>query len=191
MMKPTERLYFQYAPDSSSIKELVQIQKQALKANPNARPMPLDKLHLTLLHIGIIQEVYEEIRSVNDNLPWDEFNDTLIKAIDGTQQTLPTEVDVSTSNIMMLGAHHDVLAVGLSTTEELKAAHGNAYQHLISFLSSCGIEHPVAFIHGSRNLRYSLNLIPHITLLRAARRAVDLSLEHITLRVSLLPVVYK
>lgn len=190
-MKPTERLYLQYKPDEQALQYLLDIQKIVKRANPQARTTNPDRMHLTLIHFGILTEVYEEIRMQQPKLTWGQYEASVIRFIDESQRQLPDTAVVTPLEVSMYGSRNSVLALKVNPGQRLMDAHAHCLAVLKEFLLECGIEYPMAFMQGSRNFSHAAEFNPHITLLRAARKRAGLSVEKPELTFSRLPVRYR
>ncbi len=191
MFGPGERIYLQYKPDEAALSHLLTWQQQAHRVNPQARPVPRDKMHLTLLHFGIAQDMYREVTQQQPDLSWDSFAAAVRSFIDASQEVLPQIVTAKPTDFALFGHQSSVLAINLTPSPELLAAHQAALKHLQQCIKSLGIEYPAAFMQGSPNLRFGLTLRPHISLLRAARhRPRSLDKLQRPLRLHVLPVHY-
>lgn len=169
MLTGDQRVYLQYKPSQESLRHLIAWQKLAIKENPQGRPILHDRFHLTVLHIGIIQDVYRELSEQIPDLDWKTYTGALRDFIYKSQSLLPKQVSVEPQDFVMFGHNSTVLAVALTPGIELEQAHAHSLKQLKKFLQSCGIAYPVPYMQGSQNFGHALTLRPHISLLKAAR----------------------
>lgn len=169
MFSGDQRVYLQYKPNTESLTHLTSWQKSAIKENPQARPVRSDRLHLTVIHVGIIQDVYRELSAHLPNLDWTTYIGALHDFITQSQALLPEHIYVRPEGFAMFGHNSSVLAIAVTPDTGLEQAHAHSLERLKQFFIDCGMEFPVPFMQGSPNFRYALTLRPHISLLKAAR----------------------
>ncbi len=176
-MHAHDRLYLQYRPDKSALEQLLDWQSSAIEVNPQGRPVQPDRIHLTVLHFGILADVFRELKEQNDNLTKDMFMTAVEKFARNTQDVLPSVTAVQPERFELFGSGSSVLALRVRTSPELEQAHKRALDMLVACIASCGISYPEMFIPGSRNFRFARQLQPHISLMKTARNkpTVDVS----------------
>jgi|AntRauTorcE11897_2_1112592.scaffolds.fasta_scaffold13548_2 hypothetical protein len=177
MLQRHERIYLQYQPDESSLTRLLDWQKLAAVSNPQARPVQPDRMHLTVIHFGILADVFRELQQAVPSLTWDVYQASVANFLQDAQTVLPAQATVTPHAFELFGAPHSVLALRVITDDVLIQAHQQALMYLKECLRTCGIQHPVAFMQGSANFRFALQLQPHISLLRSARSHPDIDLD--------------
>ena len=191
MLSGDHRIYLQYKPTTDSLAYLLEWQKSAIKENPQARPVQSDRLHLTVIHVGIIQDVYRELSAHLPQLDWITYTSALHEFITQSQSLLPKQVSVEPKGFAMFGHNSSVLAIALTPDTQLEQAHARSLEQLKLFFKTCGMEFPVPFMQGSPNFRYALTLRPHISLLKAARHRPP-ALQDVpnTLQLEAMPIHY-
>lgn len=172
-MNSTDRMYLQYGIDSVGDKLLHAWQQQVLDSNPTARPVPQHQFHLTLLHIGILSEVYREMQAWQPQLTWAVFEREISVFLRATKQILPQTSHVEPINISYMGERAQTAVVSVKAPAELIDAHAKSLHLLQDFFKACGLFHVRAFMHGSPNFKYALVFRPHITLARMAPNHPD------------------
>ena len=190
-MQPQHRLYFQYRPTPTSQEQLLQWQALASTANPQARSVAPERLHVTILHFGILADVYRELTEQQPPLSWDTYIQAAEQLFNEGQRHLPATLSVAAEQFALFGPQSGVLGVLCSQPPELVAAHRAVRTCLEAFLQSCGIAHPRGFMQGSPNFRFAVELRPHISLLRAARQVPDTSIQGHILELEAMPVHYR
>lgn len=170
MIAKHHRIYLQYRPDAASIERLVAWQKSIMAVNPQARPIASDRIHLTVIHFGIIADALRELREQLPSLDEAVFFRALDAFLADSQAVLPDHTLLSPEKISLFGHTGSVVAVSCRADGKLIAAHQAALEHLKSFFRSVGISEPVGFMQGSPNFRFALTFRPHLSLAKAARQ---------------------
>lgn len=135
--------------------------------------MPAHELHLTLLHIGKLDEMYAELRAAGADLSFAAFEaeaDTFIRTV---MPLLPAQTAVRAERCSHFGPKRTALVLRVRVDDVLRAAHAASLVQLQKFLGACLPSKSSDFMRGNHNLRYALEFKPHITLLRSV--AGDLS----------------
>jgi hypothetical protein len=189
-MKRQERLYLQYEPDKESLKQLLKLQTYALENNPQSRPLSSERLHLTLLHFGILSEVYDEIYRINTNLSWQHYSEAVKTFVKNSDRFMPEVARAKFLGFGLLGPNKNVLAARFEVDDAVSEAHVQALRALKVCLNQCGVENPEHFMLRSPNFRYAAVLNPHITLLRQARNMVLFETPTTELGLCKLPPMY-
>lgn len=179
-MRSVDRIYLQYGVDEDAASLLLDWQEKISAANPGARLVPKEQLHLTVLHFGVAWEVYNEIKMQQPELDWDSFEQALVIFLHETQQMLPVSTLVNPKRLTYMGQSANTAAVAVTTSQELDQAHEQALHALYAFLRSCGITHPQGFMQGSPNFRFALTFRPHITLARLAPKQPSIETEEVS-----------
>jgi hypothetical protein len=170
MLKPHERLYLQYRPDSDHDRDaLLQWQAALHEANPQARPVRPTQLHLTIIHFGILADVFRELKQVVYDLTWDTYEQAVTEFMVTSSDVLPASAVVVADKFSRYGSNAGVIAVDCKAGDDLIEAHQQSLQLLMKALEQCGVQQPVGFMQGSPNFRFALEFSPHISLLKAAR----------------------
>lgn len=170
MIAKHHRVYLQYQPDEAALQRLAEWQRAVMEANPQARPVAPGRVHLTVIHFGIIADV---LRELNEQLPaLDEakFFQALEDFLGNTQAVLPKEAKLIPQKISLFGHTGSVVALSCRASDDLVKAHQVALEQLKDFFRTVGIAEPVGFMQGSPNFRFALTFRPHISLAKAARQ---------------------
>lgn len=191
-MQAHERLYLQYRPDENALEQLLDLQKRLIKANPQGVIVQPDHIHLTLIHFGILADVYRELHEQQPKLTKDFFNQATEQFAQESQKVLPAQTSVTLDKLELFGSRSSVLALRVGISSELREAHAQARTLLEQHIESCGIRPARLFMQGSPNFRFALKLEPHISLIKAARNLPTVSLEADThLGLQAMPIVYR
>ena len=170
MIAKHHRIYLQYQPDDSSLSRLMTWQREIMAVNPQARPISPERIHLTVIHIGIIADVLRELNEQLSSLDEAVFFRALDVFLADSQAVMPGQAQLIPQQISLFGHTGSVIAVSCQASEQLIAAHQAALEHLKSFFRSVGISESVGFMQGSPNFRFALTFRPHISLAKAARQ---------------------
>lgn len=192
MLHSEDRLYLQYKPDEAALSQLLDWQRAALVINPQAREVQQNRMHLTVIHFGIITDVYRELREQQADLTWEAYTHAVEEFINRSQSVLPEEITVRPERFELFGSRSSVLALRVRVPDALLAAHKQALSLLKECIISCGIMPPEMFMQGSLNFRFALRLEPHLSLIKAARHRPNVALEAAPpLKLSLMPMHYQ
>ena len=157
------RLYAQLGPDGESGAHLQALQA-ALPRQQNGRVVPAHELHITLIHFGDIEAMFERVTKVG-GIERAAYLRYLEQYIGRTQKLLPADtLRLEPEGLQLLGRNGSTLAVAYQPTEALVALHAKLYAALLDFLVACMVKDPTAFISADSALGYAGALTPHITL---------------------------
>lgn len=190
MVRASERLYFQYKPDAAALEQLLAWQRTASRHNPQARQIRSNRLHVTVLHFGILADVYRELQDQVPHLKWQTYADAVQTLIAESFAVLPPKITVQPSGYELFGPKSQVLALRVRVDDTLSQAHEKIVELLKSCLVACGVNYPVPFMQGSPNFQFARQLEPHISLLRAARFKPTESIDPMPLYFHVLPIRY-
>jgi len=164
------RLYVELIPDKAACDKLSELCKK-LSLHLNGRAVDPAKWHVTVIHFGVAEHVYYDILRDQPILSRSTFLEAFAQYIDRAKQHLPSPTALQPLELELLGLNENVLALTFEPNEVVTAAHDAALKDVTFFLSQCGIPDPEAFMKGSINFRWALELKPHITLFRSVRNA--------------------
>lgn len=191
MLTSKERIYVQYQPDEEGLAQLLEWRELASRANTQGRPVQQDRLHVTVIHFGIIADVFRELTQQNSALDRGDFLKAAEQFIVASDTAMPKQVTVQPTGLEFFGFRSSVLALTATPDKKLTEAHRVSLANLKVFLKDCGIEYPVPFMQGSPNFRYALDLRPHISLIKAARHMpTDFPSSLPPLKLTLMPIRY-
>lgn len=192
-MHAHDRLYLQYCPDDDALQQLLSWQASAQDVNPQARAIQRDGMHLTLLHFGILADVFRELQQQQPALTKEIFLESVDQFITYAETLLPSSTTVQAEGLELFGSRSSVLALRVAVSDELMRAHARARQLLVQCLEACGISPAQMFMRGSPNFRFALELQPHISLLKAARRVpkIDITEQASDLHLEAMPIRYR
>ncbi len=168
------RLYIELIPSDETRDRLGEL-TDALKNTIKGRPVEPSKWHVTVLHFGVAEHVFHDIRRVMPNLTNSVFQENLTLYIETAKQHLPSPTSLTPTELSLFGINRSVLALRLLPNDDLIKSHDQALLDLTTFLKGCGVDDPEEFMKSSINFKWALELSPHITLFRGLRDNPDLS----------------
>lgn len=158
----SERLYAQLKPDHQSLRHLLALQHVT---PPRGRTVQPERLHLTVIHFGIISDVLRK-------LPGDPARQAqaLHEYINRSQEILHTYKDhtfeLSPINIELFGEFGRTLVMTYAPSAALNDLHDRLVTTLRQFFSDCGVADVNGFMTGDSNFKHALTIQPHITLMK-------------------------
>ena len=159
------RIYAQLALDDDSKAEVVTL-LQYLRSE-DIKVVPENELHLSLIHVGIIDELYERMKAHTD-IPRDQF-DQNVEQLATEMESLIAGYTVSLRHVGydLFGANGQTLVATFDATAELSELHFKLYSALLDFLVRCNIEDPKQYALHDKSLMHAQVLRPHVTLARS------------------------
>ena len=164
----------------SDISPLLSLQQAITIREPKFSPKETEYFHLTLLHLGIPQDIYYEIRRQEPKLAMENFMEgflELLYQLHRTIQKMPTTTAITAQKLGYYGSRKTpAIALSVQRNPQIEAMHSQVYQDLINYLSNYNIANIDQFITHSRNFRHSppTTFDPHITLGRTLSQSVVL-----------------
>lgn len=159
-----ERLYLELQPTVAERQRIVLLQ-QELTLPSSARLIRPSKLHVTLIHFGILSEVYAQLTQIVPTLSEQRYASAVTRFVNATRAIL-LEISLAAGNYALYGPHKTTLVLEFKSDPTFDFAHERALQELIHFFVECGIEQPRAFMAQNHNFQYALSSRPHLTLAR-------------------------
>jgi hypothetical protein len=156
--------------------------EQIIKAIQNDIPelqskTKLDTLHVTVLHVGIADRLYKEIKQFV-RIEEAAFLGSLYKLILELEHIVKPydsiKIKLTSNAVTLFGENQSIVVLSLKPTAELIHLHTkclNAYTH---FLLDCGIEDVDIFLKSSRVIAHSDTLTPHVSLGRIGTRSFQI-----------------
>ncbi len=191
-MHAHDRLYLQYRPDDDALQQLLTWQAVSQEVNPQSRLVQPDSVHLTVLHFGILADVFRELQQQQPALTKEIFLESVEQFVSYAETVLPSSTVVQPEGFELFGSRSSVLALRVRVSDDLMRAHAQARELLMQCLEACGISPARMFMQGSPNFRFALELQPHISLLKAARTTPNIdSAAAPALRLEAMPVRYR
>ena len=146
---------------------LLSVQAEISKLNPDFQPEVAKKLHMTVAHFGIPEELYEDFRKVNSYLTFEQFLVHFYKLIQKCDDKMPNEIKVKAEKLDIFGGSpHQVAVIKIAKTPKIMQGREVISQALKQFAYNLGVEDVRRFMLQSPNLQYNPdgNYKPHITL---------------------------
>lgn len=162
-----ERIYLQYAP-IEVVRQRLMILQDKIARTSRGDIVPAQELHLTLLHIGVIDELWGEMHRFSDSLRIEDVRAKMLSYAEEAYGLMPQVLRVRPSGFEMLGPRHDVIALRIMLDMHLSKLHRHCLDLLVRNLYELLDTDPRDYMRQSPNLRHSLELRPHITLVRRA-----------------------
>lgn len=172
------RITVQHRPIELS--PLVELQEQLSSQLTNFTTKDQEYIHLTLLHLGIPQDLYYEVRKQLPDISLAQFMDkfkVLLLQLHQYCLTGNNAVAVQGSKIEYYGSiKSPAVALSVERNAQLDHHHQQVFTILVQWLQELPISNPMDFIRASRNLRHSPPEVfnPHITLGRVTTKSTQL-----------------
>ncbi|MBI3889032.1 hypothetical protein HY312_00435 [Candidatus Saccharibacteria bacterium] len=191
MITPHQKIYVQLQPSASAIQMLINTQA-ALTHQKTMRTVSSSKLHLTVLHIGLVQNLIDSISQHTGSTP--DFIigqiDIFITELSAIMQPYESkQFKLSTLESANFGTKNTILVIKFKPTTELEELYASCLQTTTKLLERCGITSPISFMEHDRNLKYALSIKPHVTIAKsytgARIKPPDTEMEF-----SLMPLLY-
>lgn len=181
-----QRLYVQLRPTPYSLEHLVALQSTFMQSGRLVNPA---KIHLTIIHFGIVSEVL-------DSLPGDTRSKTesFANYVSSTQEIIekmPEAFTLKPKTLELFGDHNTTLVVTYEPTEKLLRFHELCLQSLKVFLDRSGVENVEEWMINDRNFTHARTIRPHITLVKnysGLSHIQNAGLEEVTL--TKMPLLY-
>lgn len=168
----------------------MQLQERAHQSNPEARLVPAQQIHLTIIHFGIIREVFPQLQAVVPDLDYKRYKQAVATFVDTVEQAMPPQLKATMDRWDLYGFAQHTLVVTLLPNVELEQTHAASLAALRQFFASCGLSEPDSFMASNQNFQFALTLKPHITLLKKAPTVPVEILEPKKLHLQAMPILY-
>jgi len=156
----SNRLYAQLRPDGYSLARLRYIQTMLPL---RGRKVSLERIHLTLIHFGIIEEIIESVPA--DGMVAMRAVQRYIAA---TKKILATfqvqEFTLQPIGFDLFGDYKRTLVIVYEPTPILIKLHELLLATLRTFFVECDIEDVEGYMRGDNNFKHALTINPHITI---------------------------
>lgn len=149
------------------IEPVLVLQRSVSKINPNFEPEKPEKLHMTLVHFGVPEELYEDFRKANPNLTFNKFLDQFLKLLQKIEPVVTEELTVDAEKLDILGeSPHHVIVIKIVKVPAIMKSRKVIIQALHQFIRDLDVADVDQFISQSPNLKYNPADVyrPHITL---------------------------
>jgi 2'-5' RNA ligase len=146
---------------------LVEIQTLLSERNPGFVPYEKDKLHLTVFHFGVPEDLYTDLKRHSPSLDHEHFIKSLDEMLSDLCGLIPTEIAIRSLGLDLLGYRRKPkVALIMENNEELDKYRNIVLTSLIGLMNDLDISNPEKVFDQSKNLSYSSkkDFIPHITL---------------------------
>jgi hypothetical protein len=164
MVNLSTKAYVQLIPSFDSIIELLSLQRSIPGLHLVIKP---SSFHLTVLHIGKAERLYDEIKTFSD-IDKDSFLmnfETLILKLESLIFPYKKfKFQLVSDSAVLFGSTKEIVVLLLEPSAELITIHSESLLLYTMFLNYCGIQDADAFIKASRVLAHSSVLTPHVTL---------------------------
>ena len=170
MLTLSNKLYIQLEPSATDMHRLLTIQNQLLPTKATRFVSP-GALHLTIIHIGVLTKLVQSIQTKSvrstsaimghiENFAHNA--EALIKSYtdDVPFSLIPKEFDV-------FGRNNSSLVLTFYDSDALSLLHEKSLTLLKNLLTACDITSIDSFMRADPNLRYALDIKPHITLAKS------------------------
>jgi hypothetical protein len=146
---------------------LLNLQDRLAAELPDFSPKPTDELHLTIMHIGQPEMLFEEIGEAGGTTDFAKFLAAFQTLIDGLNRMIPNSFWLETEAMAEFGAPHDPsIVLRFAMPDWLSEVRQRAAVHLNEWLAACGVSDIPGYISGSINFHHQLpeNYRPHVSL---------------------------
>ena len=172
MTSAEPRLYFSIDLDPQSKLAILQLQSD-LKARIDGRWVEANQLHITVIHFGILSEVYNQIKALNSALTTTVFERAVQDFKQSCSKLLLQNISLQSNGYASFGPHSNILVLKLKPNQMLINAHSAGLGHLMTFFTNCDVRTPLEFMQDNYNLKFAATFNPHISLARGIRRLPD------------------
>ena len=190
MLDLSSKIYVQLAPDKPSLAALQALQTR-LPLTSKSRVVPASELHLTILHIGLVERLFIAMRrhTVVDDSALLAHVSQLVMNLRSSLIDYSKIIDLRPTGIAYFGSKQNTLVMTLEATPELTVLHHRTLQALQQCFLDCGIINSDIFMRSDNNLVNALTLRPHVTLTKAYEHPVNLPLPN-TVSFRVMDIVY-
>jgi 2'-5' RNA ligase len=178
MLTLQNKLYIQLAPDTQAITAI-----QNDVEGFSGRSIESEQLHLTVLHIGKLERLYDSVYKETDisKTAFLEEADALASELEILKAKYDeNHIELNATEFDVFGANRSVLVLRFETTDTLNALHASGLDSVRKFLQKCGIRDMDDFIEKNDSLKHSLSYKPHIALKKAFEGKVPVMPNHLT-----------
>lgn len=164
----------------TDVTQLIELQHSIKAELPEFTPKEPEYIHLTLIHLGIPQDIYYELRRLNPDLTLDSFMARfmdLLQELHKYTQKPHSGIELEGESLNLYGsAKSPAVALSMVRNLHLDQLHREVFNILIRYVGQHLKSDPIAFIKSSRNFRHSPPEVfnPHITLGRITSQSADL-----------------
>jgi hypothetical protein len=168
------KAYVQLIPSVETEQTLKAIQNDITELQSKTK---LDSLHVTVLHVGIAERLYKEIKQfvrIEEAAFLDSFDKLILELERIVKSCDKIKIELTTNAVTLFGENQSIVVLLLKPIAELIHLHTeclNAYTH---FLLDCGIEDVDTFLKSSRVIAHSDTLTPHVSLGRIGTRSMQI-----------------
>lgn len=157
------RLYVQLQPDEAGREALAGVQ-QTLPSQSTGRLIGKAELHLTLIHFGVANDVYQSVSHMS-GVDRNAFSEALAAYVTEAEAWLPkNDVTLQHTGFELYGAKKNALAATFKATDELREQHAKQLDVLRRFFKRMDLTNPDEFMQSDPNFQHALTLNPHVTL---------------------------
>lgn len=166
------RLYLEYVPSSSDIRELVSLQKAiaskgtADAAKQRLQVIPATELHLTIIHLGAFGRILRDIQDFGCIVQPDKLYQVLQSIAAAAERSMPLQLSAKADGLAQYGVGKGIIALDIRRDAGLIAVHAECLKHTCDALGQLLGQDPLPYMRWSQNFRHALSFKPHISLLK-------------------------
>ena len=159
----SQRIYAQLRPSDSDVADIQVIQNN-LTYQEQGRLIGSDELHLTLIHFGKSDEVYQTINQHSD-VHRERYDELLTDYIAKTKAVMLHEtLSLDFDTYDLFGPKKKTLVLKFMPSETLSQLHTKLFALLLDFFEKLTIPEPLDFMANDPNFKHALTCEPHVTL---------------------------
>ena len=183
------RVYSQLRPDENGIARLRAAQAE-LSATSTGRTMPVDELHMTVIHFGKADRIFESL-SACTSVQRDSFDASLRYMVDAWGALMNEAFQLEHTGYDRFGKNGKTIVATFKPIPELQQLHDSQLSLLKTFLRVCSVNDVDSYISNDPNFVNALTLRPHVTL-KKGHESRDLPIVELgTILFRPMQIVYK
>ncbi len=184
-MDHDQKLYVQLQPDQESLLHILKVQHKFAGVGRQVKP---EKIHLTIIHFGIIKDVLA-ILPETSLTKQEAFATYVTETQVVISQYKHSNFELYPKKLELFGEYKTTLVITYEPTKEIIIFHEKCLGILFKFLRQAGVVDPKSWMKRDRNFQHALSINPHITIVKNFTSIVNsIELEHI--RLQLMQLLY-
>lgn len=147
--------------------ELIKLQEEISKINPNFKPETPEGMHMALAHFGIPEELFADFKKVKPELSFARFMTQFYKLLQDCDGAMKEEIQVQAESLAIFGkTPWHVAVVKIVNTPELAKDRQVISEALQQFIRNLEVNDVHQFMLESPNLQFEPDDVynPHTTL---------------------------